>query len=87
MVAKSLRDIREEKPVVQQQHHCCGMMMKEEKSLGYPDLDELVKNPQPLEFIIGEEIDGLSPYVIRRKLFNLWKTNGPHFRDELLEML
>ena len=59
MVAKSLRDIREEKPVVQQQHHCCGMMMKEEKSLGYPDLDELVKNPQPLEFIIGEMIDRL----------------------------
>ena len=60
MVAKSLRDIREEKPIVQQHHHCCGMMMKEEKSLGYPDLDELVKNPQPLEFIIGEMIDWLS---------------------------
>ena len=58
MVAKSLRDIHEEKPVLQQQHHCCGMMMMEEKSLGYPDLDELVKNPQPLEFIIGEMIDG-----------------------------
>ena len=46
--------MREDKPLEEQQHHCCGMMMKEQQSLGYPDLDELMKNPQPLEFIIGE---------------------------------
>ena len=56
MVSKSLRTLREDKQLEYQQHHCCGMMMEDAKSLGYPDLDELVKNPQPLEFIFGKTL-------------------------------
>ncbi len=52
-VAKSLRTLREGRVLEAPQHHCCGLMMQNEQTLGYPDLDELVKNPQPLEFIIG----------------------------------
>ena len=52
VVAKSLRDIRKSggKPVHRQ--HCCGMTLQEH-GLGYDDLDKLLQNPQPLEFIIG----------------------------------
>ncbi|KAI8491807.1 Aryl-hydrocarbon-interacting protein-like 1 [Branchiostoma belcheri] len=48
VVAKSLRDIRQGKQ--DRPRHCCGMAS--DNSLGYPDLDQLVKNPQPLAFII-----------------------------------
>ena len=53
MVARSLRDIRSGKKPDQSQHHCCGMALKERLGLGYPDLDELVKKPEKLEFVIG----------------------------------
>ncbi|KAK3864839.1 hypothetical protein Pcinc_029502 [Petrolisthes cinctipes] len=52
LVSKTLREAysktkitREKKP-----HHCCGMGFKD--GLGHPDLDELVKNPKDLKFII-----------------------------------
>ena len=32
--------------------HCCGMTLQEH-GFGYEDLDKLLHNPQPLEFIIG----------------------------------
>lgn len=50
MVAKSLRDIHHGKH--SSHNHCCGMTLKEH-GLGYEDLDKLMKNPQPLEFILG----------------------------------
>ena len=50
MVAKSLRDINS--GTHKGHSHCCGMTLKEE-GLGYEDLDKLMKEPQPLEFIIG----------------------------------
>lgn len=52
MVSKSLREIRCGKGHASR--HCCGMTIKE-IGLGYPDLDELLRNPQPLEFIFGRE--------------------------------
>ena len=52
IVAKSLREIRSGKKHAN--HHCCGMSLKEH-GLGYPDLDDLMKTPQPLEFILGEK--------------------------------
>ncbi len=51
MVAKSLRDIA--KGQTEHPQHCCGLTLKEH-GLGYPDLDELMKGAEPLEFIFGE---------------------------------
>ncbi|ESO05839.1 hypothetical protein HELRODRAFT_184898 [Helobdella robusta] len=48
MVAKSLREIR--CGSCSTGHHCCGMTIRE-LGLGHPDLDNLLHNPQPLEFI------------------------------------
>lgn len=54
VVAKNLRDIfdkNKKKDHKSESHHCCGMMaMTEQGGLGYADLDELMKNPQPLAF-------------------------------------
>lgn len=50
-MAKSLRDIA--KGNAAHSGHCCGMTLKEH-GLGYPDLDELMKTPEPLEFILGK---------------------------------
>ena len=57
MVSKSLRDIfgKKKKNHEEEKGHCCGMMGLAEKGLGYDDLDDLVKNPQPLIFILGTE--------------------------------
>ncbi|XP_064369408.1 AH receptor-interacting protein isoform X2 [Dromaius novaehollandiae] len=53
MVSKSLRNIAAGKDPLEGQRHCCGIaQLHEHHSLGYPDLDELQKNPQPLIFDI-----------------------------------
>uniref|UniRef100_A0A6J0TGX7 peptidylprolyl isomerase n=1 Tax=Pogona vitticeps TaxID=103695 RepID=A0A6J0TGX7_9SAUR len=53
MVSKSLRNIAAGKDPLEGQRHCCGIaQMHEHHSLGYSDLDELQKNPQPLIFAI-----------------------------------
>lgn len=53
LVAKSLRNIAAGKDPLEGQRHCCGIaQMHEHHSLGYPDLDELQQNPQPLIFAI-----------------------------------
>uniref|UniRef100_A0A4W3JWT0 Aryl-hydrocarbon-interacting protein-like 1 n=1 Tax=Callorhinchus milii TaxID=7868 RepID=A0A4W3JWT0_CALMI len=53
MVAKSLRRIAEGKDPTDWHIHTCGMAnMFAYNSLGYDDLDELQKEPQPLIFII-----------------------------------
>ncbi|KAK7087526.1 AH receptor-interacting protein-like [Littorina saxatilis] len=48
-VAKSLRDINRGHKHAPE-HHCCGMMM--DGGTGYPDLNELMKKPQPLVFTL-----------------------------------
>jgi len=53
LVSKQLREIFG-KAQPQEKHHCCGMMAMSEQGLGHPDLDELVRNPQPLTFTIGK---------------------------------
>lgn len=58
MVAKSLRDIYKKHDhnhsnEEEKSHHCCGMMSMAEKGMGYEDLDNLVANPQPLTFTLG----------------------------------
>lgn len=51
LVAKSLRNIAAGKDPLEGQRHCCSIaQLHEHYSLGYPDLDELQKNPQPLVF-------------------------------------
>ncbi|XP_077995291.1 AH receptor-interacting protein-like [Glandiceps talaboti] len=49
-VAKSLRDYNKG---VAHPHktHCCGIAQFQEAGLGYSDLDELLKTPQPLDFV------------------------------------
>jgi len=49
LMISQLRDIRGGKKAPQ--HHCCGGSMQQ-TGLGYPDLDNLMKNPQPLELIL-----------------------------------
>ncbi|XP_045172004.2 AH receptor-interacting protein-like [Mercenaria mercenaria] len=54
LVSKQLREIfgKHKKKHEEEKSHCCGMMAMSEKGLGHPDLDDLVKNPQPLAFTI-----------------------------------
>lgn len=53
LVAKSLRNIAAGKDPLEGQRHCCSVaQLHDHYSLGYPDLDELQKNPQPLIFDI-----------------------------------
>ncbi|KAK0068839.1 AH receptor-interacting protein [Biomphalaria pfeifferi] len=52
LVAKSLRDIFKGKSSHEHTSHCCGMMALSEQGMGYSDLDELMKCPQPLIFIL-----------------------------------
>ncbi|NXX99752.1 AIP protein, partial [Centropus bengalensis] len=51
LVSKSLRNIAAGKDPLEGQRHCCSMaQLHDHCSLGFPDLDELQKNPQPLTF-------------------------------------
>lgn len=53
LVSKSLRNIAAGKDPLEGQRHCCSIaQLHDHCSLGYPDLDELQKNPQPLIFDI-----------------------------------
>lgn len=49
MVARTLRNMEQGK---KEEHHCCGMHVKEQ-TVGYSDLDELLKHPEPLIFTMG----------------------------------
>lgn len=49
-VAKTLRDAQ--KPSSERNRHRCAMMFQNEGA-GYEDLNNLLKNPQDLQFIIG----------------------------------
>ncbi|GFS09792.1 peptidylprolyl isomerase [Elysia marginata] len=54
LVAKSLRDIYKGKKDGHHHggSHCCGMAAFSQQGMGYCDLDELVKAPQPLCFVL-----------------------------------
>uniref|UniRef100_A0A668A900 Aryl hydrocarbon receptor interacting protein like 1 n=1 Tax=Myripristis murdjan TaxID=586833 RepID=A0A668A900_9TELE len=53
LVAKSMRRIAEGKDPVEWQIHTCGMAnMFAYHSLGYDDLNELMREPQPLYFVL-----------------------------------
>ncbi|XP_015522493.1 AH receptor-interacting protein [Neodiprion pinetum] len=57
-VSKTLREVG--KPLSEKRsHHCCGVMLQNE-GIGYDDLNDLIKNPQDLEFTI-ELLDVVSP--------------------------
>lgn len=68
LVAKSLRDIAKGKVKSgcsdhdhgETGHRCCGMQAMMEKGLGYPDLDELMKTSEPLDFTL-ELVEVLRP--------------------------
>ncbi|XP_075436750.1 AH receptor-interacting protein isoform X3 [Ascaphus truei] len=52
-VSRSLRRIAAGQDPRDGQRHCCGGIAQlHDHSLGYPDLDEMQRNPQPLIFII-----------------------------------
>ena len=50
-VSKTLREIG--KPKEERSHHCCGVTLQNE-GIGYDDLNDLIRNPQNLEFTIGK---------------------------------
>ncbi|XP_005096150.1 AH receptor-interacting protein [Aplysia californica] len=52
LVAKSLRDIAKGHTEHKGSSHCCGMMALADHGMGYADLDELVKKPQSLVFVL-----------------------------------
>ncbi len=41
-----------------EQHHCCGFMALEQ-GLGHQDLDKLMRNPEPLDFTFGKQMNDL----------------------------
>jgi len=50
-ISKTLREA--DKPVSEKRsHHCCGVTLQND-GIGYDDLNDLIKNPQNLEFTIG----------------------------------
>ena len=49
-ISKTLREAG--KPQDQHRHHCCGVTLQNE-GVGYDDLNQLIKYPCDLEFIIG----------------------------------
>lgn len=50
-VAQKLRDFALDKSAEERSGgHCCGMAQAQEVGLGYPDLDELIKNQENLRF-------------------------------------
>lgn len=52
-MAKTLREVG--KPNKDKRsHHCCGVTLQNE-GIGYEDLNDLIKNPQDLEFTIGKK--------------------------------
>ncbi|XP_014206075.1 AH receptor-interacting protein [Copidosoma floridanum] len=58
-VSKTLREA--DKPKGEKRsHHCCGVTLQNE-GIGYPDLDDLIKNAQNLEFTI-ELLDVILPH-------------------------
>mgnify|MGYP001796650128 CR=1 FL=1 len=54
MVSKSLREIFIGKPANAPSGHCCAMTALGDQGLGYEDLNKLMREPQALEFILGE---------------------------------
>ncbi|CAE1225617.1 AIP [Acanthosepion pharaonis] len=56
-----------------QKSHCCGMMSMTKQGLGYPDLDALLTNPEPLIFTL-ELIKIESPGDYKREAWELNET-------------
>lgn len=75
LVAKSLRDIFKGK--TDHNHHgsshCCGMMAMTNQGLGYPDLDELMKKPQSLVFIL-ELLELVQPEEYEKETWSMNET-------------
>ncbi|XP_006812772.1 AH receptor-interacting protein-like [Saccoglossus kowalevskii] len=58
VVAKSLREFASGGKIEHEKKHCCGLAQFQNSGLGHSDLDELLQNPQPLDFIFEvTEID------------------------------
>ncbi|KAK2708636.1 hypothetical protein QYM36_014288 [Artemia franciscana] len=51
-VSKTLRDMYNKTSANKSNHHCCGMLMTDNATIGYEDLDQLLKEPKQLEFTI-----------------------------------
>lgn len=75
-VSKTLRD--QYKPKEERNHHCCGAMLQSE-GVGYKDLNDLLKYPKKLEFIV-ELIKVESPEEYSKESWQLTE-------DEKLKMV
>lgn len=69
-VSKTLREVG--KPASEKRNrHCCGVTLQNE-GIGYDDLNELIRNPQDLEFTIGKLLISTSTLAdYRLRLFGL----------------
>lgn len=89
IVAKSLRNIARSKESGHNHHipeksHCCGMMSMTKQGLGYPDLDNLLANPEPLIFKL--ELTKIeSPGGYKREAWELNETEKLAAIQELRE--
>ncbi|XP_033123511.1 AH receptor-interacting protein-like [Anneissia japonica] len=86
-VAQKLREFATgtKKTTEEEQHRCCGMAQMKAPSTGHDDLNELVRNPQPLQFTF----DLLSVQYPGEYKKDTWAMNDeeklnalPHLREE-----
>ncbi|KAJ8680316.1 hypothetical protein QAD02_016103 [Eretmocerus hayati] len=67
-VSKTLRDAA--KPAGEKRnHHCCGVTLQNE-GLGYDDLNDLIKNPQDLEFTM-ELLEVVQPHEYEKESWQM----------------
>nr|CAG4644124.1 EOG090X09NR [Lepidurus arcticus] len=82
IVSKTLRDAH--RKVEHQNKHCCGFMSMQEGGLGYPDLEDLLKNPQDLEFTF-ELLSVVPPESYEKEAWQMDDTEKLDSLDSLKE--
>ncbi|XP_051558955.1 AH receptor-interacting protein [Myxocyprinus asiaticus] len=86
MVSLSLRNISRGKDPLEGQRHCCGIaQVHSHHSLGFPDLDKLQANPQPLVFTL-ELLQVLPPGSFQMEIWAMTDDEKleavPHIHEE-----
>ncbi|XP_018325255.1 AH receptor-interacting protein [Agrilus planipennis] len=79
LVSKTLRDSYI--PVEQRKGHCCAMTVQQE-GIGYDDLNQLLKNPQDLEFVI----DLLKVEEPEEYEKETWQMNDQEKREQIINL-
>ncbi|XP_066588765.1 AH receptor-interacting protein isoform X2 [Prorops nasuta] len=82
-VSKTLREVGLPQ-LKKRNHHCCGVTLQNE-GIGYDDLNDLIKNPQDLEFTI-ELINVIPPNEYEKELWQMTESeklqNIPQLREK-----